>query len=221
MILKNYFWGVSKAFTSEEIEEIHTIASKINEDIGKVGEGVSSDPDGNIDEKFREEIRSSTVKWMERLPDHLENKMSELMFRCLDETGWRFTIDEHQPFQYTIYNAQPQKPKGDFYTWHTDAGPLPYKDGRIRKLSMTIQLSDPEEYEGGYFQWLVPNQIFDRLELNQTKVDLTNAISTTPFSMKEKGSILFFPSFLYHQVTPVTWGTRKSLVGWMIGQPYV
>ena len=34
---------------------------------------------------------------------------------------------------------------------------------------------------------------------------------------ENKGSIIIFPSFVYHQVTPVLRGLRQSLVGWISG----
>jgi predicted 2-oxoglutarate/Fe(II)-dependent dioxygenase YbiX len=52
-------------------------------------------------------------------------------------------------------------------------------------------------------------------------VDMTNGIKTLPYSVKDRGSIFFFPSFVHHQVTPVTRGTRKSFVGWCVGNQYV
>ena len=115
--------------------------------------------------------------------------------------------------------VQPDRKRGDFYTWHTDAGPTTYPDGTIRKLSCTIQLSDPDEYEGGHFQWLDATTEFDRMQDSST-INMTNAIQTVPFSMKQKGTIILFPSFLHHQVTPVLRGQRKSLVTWFIGPPY-
>ena len=114
-----------------------------------------------------------------------------------------------------------KKIKGDFYTWHTDAGPVLYADGNTRKLSMTIQLSDQDEYEGGHFQWLEPNLQFDRMHGTNPQVNMQDAIRTLSFSSKTIGSVCVFPSFLYHQVTPVIWGQRKSLVCWFAGKPYV
>mgnify|MGYP001205851066 CR=1 FL=1 len=69
-----------------------------------------------------------------------------------------------------------------------------------RKLSMTIQLSDSHEYEGGNFEF-------------------RDHISNIPpkEQLRKKGTVLIFPSFLYHSVQPVTKGTRKSLVTWIEG----
>jgi PKHD-type hydroxylase len=69
-----------------------------------------------------------------------------------------------------------------------------------RKLSLTVQLSDPAHYEGGVLQFM----------LNQKIVD----------APKERGTVIVFPSFMMHRVTPVERGVRRSLVGWVSGHPY-
>jgi PKHD-type hydroxylase len=68
-----------------------------------------------------------------------------------------------------------------------------------RKLSITIQLSDSDDYEGGNF-------ILDRQYQQPDSKDL-----------RTKGTILVFPSPIKHKVTPVTKGIRKSLVAWVEG----
>ncbi len=65
-----------------------------------------------------------------------------------------------------------------------------------RKLSICIQLSNPDDYTGGEFE-------FKTLE--------------NPTGYKTQGSILVFPSYNEHQITEITSGTRYSLVGWMEG----
>ena len=69
--------------------------------------------------------------------------------------------------------------------------------GKTRKISMSLVLSDPDEYEGG------------QLEIWGKSIDVY-----------KKGSIIFFPSWMPHRVTPVTKGTRYSLVMWFIGAPF-
>ena len=66
-----------------------------------------------------------------------------------------------------------------------------------RKLSFTLQLTDPSEYEGG--QTMIHN-------------------AKEPWAIPQtKGTITFFPSYTLHEVLPVTKGTRKALVGWVHG----
>ena len=85
--------------------------------------------------------------------------------------------------------------EGNFYSWHHDVnweGDAAFD----RKISIVIQLSDPDDYEGGEFQ-------FKNIQ--------------TPSNFKTRGSVLAFLSYNEHQVTQVTTGIRKSLVAWVEG----
>jgi PKHD-type hydroxylase len=94
-------------------------------------------------------------------------------------------------FQFTRYDA----PSG-FYCMHVDKT----LNGPVRKLSLTIQLSDPEDYEGG---------------------ELALQYGKEPEVMsKELGKLVAFPSYTLHEVRPVTKGTRYSLVAWVTGTPF-
>ena len=123
-------------------------------------------------------------------------------------------IDNHQ-LQYTCYE------KGSYYTWHTDGGvdhtiltptgsdswgenPKQLIDDQIlknanlvRKLSFVLQLTPADQYEGGELQVENCGGVFS--------------------AGKEQGSLIFFDSRTRHRVTEVTKGTRKSLVGWVLG----
>ena len=122
--------------------------------------------------------------------------------------GWNFKWDWSEPCQFTKYKLN------QHYDWHTDAGPTPYNKphdfnshGKIRKLSMTVSLVDGSEYEGGDFQ-----------------LDFRNKEENESYIVKDvrsKGSVVIFPSFVWHRVTPVTSGQRYSLVCWTLGWPYV
>ena len=67
-----------------------------------------------------------------------------------------------------------------------------------RKLSMTVQLSPPEEYDGGELEFMIP------------------ALSAD----KSIGSLCVFPSWMLHRVRPITRGHRWSLVSWICGEPF-
>jgi PKHD-type hydroxylase len=71
--------------------------------------------------------------------------------------------------------------------------------GAIRKLSVIVQLTDPEEYEG---------------------CDLNLNVGSINTMKKTQGSVIVFPSYVLHQVTPITKGTRHSLVAWLAGDPF-
>jgi PKHD-type hydroxylase len=94
-----------------------------------------------------------------------------------------------EDMQYTVYRGD-----GDHYDWHIDAG-----DTTIvpRKLSFSLQLSDPQEYEGGNLEFMIGRDI-----------DVAG---------RERGLVVAFPSYRLHRVTPVTKGVRKSIVVWTAG----
>ena len=145
------------------------------------------------------------------------------------QAGWLYDIEWGESVQYTTYNP------GGFYGWHNDGagchntkfkrfikGVSPEKVngemqwgytnfenyiGRVRKLSMTINLNKPGEYEGG-------NLKFDYgPHANGERYHECDEI-------RPQGSIIIFPSYVYHQVTPIITGRRKSLVMWALGQPF-
>jgi|TARA_B100001094_G_scaffold302962_1_gene330676 PKHD-type hydroxylase len=220
MQYNNYLYGLPGYFTEEECNTLIEIANCNKIDEGKIGNISNNQEEGNKDDN----IRSSSIVWFhgQMMPQSIEQKIHTAMNEALTTTGWNFDIAYRQAYQYTIYDAPEttKKDRGDFYTWHQDSSPDLDNNGQKRKLSFTLQLSHPDEYEGGYFQWLEPDRVFDRMS-NSPIVDMTNSIKTLPHSVKDKGSIFFFPSFIHHQVTPVTRGQRKSFVGWCVGNQYV
>ena len=97
---------------------------------------------------------------------------------------------------YTITEAEDLQfatyKAGDFYGLHKDSDDT---NGRI--LSVTVQLSDPSNYKGGVLQFQQAHK--------STVVE------------SARGTLVIFPSKLYHEVTPITEGTRYSLVQWFKG----
>lgn len=91
--------------------------------------------------------------------------------------------------QLACYDAS----NSGFYDWHTDFGDIAPR----RKISISIQLSRSEDYDGGDLELLFRGQ--------PEKAE------------REKGTLIAFPSFVLHRVTPVTRGTRWSLVAWITG----
>ena len=108
---------------------------------------------------------------------------SNRLFFCVDIGGVESNI------QLARYDSTDR----GFYDWHTDfAGIRP-----LRKLSISIQLSNSDDYDGG---------------------DLELQYGTEPHKLdRTRGAFLVFPSFMLHRVTPVTRGTRWSLVSWILG----
>jgi len=180
---------------------------------------------GNIDDYY---VRDSKVSWLS------DTWIYELIHPFIQEANkkahWNYEWDYSENCQFTQYDAP-----GGFYGWHQDASadsanmykryihgiteeqlgtkeiPVSYTRhndyiGKTRKLSVTVNLSSQEEYEGG-------NLMFDFGE--HTEIDRFHICEEA----REQGSIIIFPSFVYHKVEPVTKGTRYSLVMWNLGKP--
>ena len=141
--------------------------------------------------------RSSKISWIN--DKELQKTLSHFVQSANRESNWNFSLKEFEELQYTIYN------KGDHYNWHTDNHVKPYRNNTIRKLSFTLCLNDG--YEGGDFQICDPHP----------EPDLS---TVTTFKLK-KGDMIIFPSQIWHKVIPVTKGIRKSLVGWVVGTPFI
>lgn len=118
-------------------------------------------------------------------------------------------IDMDPITQFTVYNP------GDYFVEHRDSFVSPpywvnwQKGYTQRKLSASIELSAPEDYEGG---WLKIEQYIDPEDGNEIKMGRTKART-----LQLQGQGLFFPSYVLHEVTPVTSGQRFSLVMWFHG----
>ena len=133
--------------------------------------------------------RQCQVAWLE--PEGwLGDKLDEVV-QHINAEYFGFDIGGFaEAFQYTVYR------EGGYYGWHMDkgAGPAP------RKLSLTIQLSAPDEYDGGDFE-------------------INNGSEMVSFG-REAGRVIAFPSWVLHQVKPVSRGVRRSLVVWAHGEPF-
>ena len=145
------------------------------------------------EDEYNDELRKSAVMFIDNVPENnwIYSKLASLAINCNNERYWFDLLGFHQELQLTRYS------EGDFFDWHLDFGA-----GEIsaRKLSMTIQLSDADAYEGGDLRFMINNRIVN--------------------APREKGTIIIFPSFVMHRVTPITKGTRQSIVGWVSGPPY-
>lgn len=227
MITRNSIWIYPEYFTPQEVNQIHAIASKYKLEESMIGQG-SEDPDDRTHHRLGNKdssIRQSKNLWLapEIIPNELEQKLVDGINMANMEAGWNLQWDWQERHQYTTYEHRPDaQVEGDFYLWHLDSSDQPQgQNGRVRKLSSTVQLSDPEDYEGGNFDYIEYQGIFDKLDIYDTRIDIGNYKRTVPFSGKAKGTLIVFPSDTYHQVTPVTRGVRKSLVSWFHGNFYV
>ena len=211
MNLKYYYWFWKNAIPPRLCDEIiqYGLRNKkekaITEDQGKgKGRDLLKNPLSVKEIKQLKKNRDSQVVWLyERW---ICNMIQPFVHTANRNAGWNFEWDWSEPSQFTIYT------KGQYYGWHTDQGvdvlknPSPHINGKIRKLSMTVSLSDQKEYSGG-------NLEFDFRAISKNKPWVCKEINS-------KGSVVVFPSFVWHRVTPVTRGTRYSLVSWHTGDPF-
>lgn len=138
-------------------------------------------------------IRRSQVSWLNNNPntEWIFKKLAHVASQ-LNSQYFKFDLDGFgEALQLTNYDQF----ENGMYGWHQDYGGL-----ISRKLSMVVQLTDPSEYEGGNLQILTTGE---------------------PVNVrKQRGLIAVFPAYTLHQVTPVTQGSRQSLVAWISGAPF-
>jgi PKHD-type hydroxylase len=203
MLLKDYYWIWEEGIPQPTCEKIIKLGLSRNDNLASVG----FIDNKNTDELTEEEknnllkLRNSNVSWIGLEEKWLFSLVQQYVYEANINAGWNFEWDYSENMQFTKYNP------GQYYGWHCDQNLRPYeeeeKKGKIRKLSSIISLSDPNDYDGGDLQ-------FDYG---------LDSISTCN-KLKRRGSIIVFPSFVYHQVTPVTEGIRYSLVSWHLGMPF-
>tara|TARA_B100000902_G_scaffold190513_1_gene182117 strand:- start:61 stop:624 length:564 start_codon:yes stop_codon:yes gene_type:complete len=179
------------------IEE-QTFSDTIIDSIIKLGEQKQISNAEVFDGNKSEKTRKTKVSWINE-KELSTSPLTDIITKANKKAGWNFQLHGFEPFQYSIYE------KDDHYDWHIDSHVKPYDDGLIRKLSFTLCLSD--DYKGGNFELCKPNP---KPEKHLYK----------KFDLK-KGSMIIFPSFVWHKVNPVLEGVRKTLVGWVVGKPFV
>ena len=140
------------------------------------------------------DYRVCDIAWLES--DEIESDFDWIYATLADAISqannehFQFDLTYLTALQYTVYNGNDHSN----YQKHLDVG----RQFPNRKLSFSVQLSDDAEYTGGDLR-------FHYIK-NQPEV-----------APREKGTVVFFPSWIVHDVTPVTQGTRRSLVGWVNG----
>jgi len=177
-----YAWW-DNIFTDEELLSLKNIAL-YGKDRGVVG---NTGDENKV-------VRRTKIHWQSPNKDNewLYTKLSHVISE-LNRDYFRFDLSEiSEPLQFCNYES---KEKGH-YDWHTDKT----ANRQTRKLSLVLQLSNPDDYEGG---------------------DLCLKTSPEDIVIKKKaGFITVFPSWTLHRVTPVTKGSRQSLVAWVSGPPF-
>jgi len=117
----------------------------------------------------------------------------ERVLRVFNQQTYHFDLmGFSEPFQYMVYHGN----EGGHFGWHIDQ----VRGANHRKLSFSLQLSGPEDYDGG-----------------ELVIHGGGQPATAP---KTRGALVAFPSYALHRVAPVTAGTRKALVFWAAGPPF-
>lgn len=172
-------------FSPDECQKIIDIGN--NNELVHLGPGIVG---GQQNHEVNENVRKSTIGWFpvreetiwifQRLTDSI---------KYINDRFYQYDLSHIENLQFTVY-----KEDSNFYGKHIDAM---YETNASRKLSLSVQLSDPSDYEGGEF----------KLYSGADPAVLPNT----------RGTCLFFPSWSLHEVAPVTKGTRYALVTWVCG----
>lgn len=181
--LVDYVW-LTNFFTADEVDKICALWDEelvVDAKVNNAGNELS-----------RDDLRKSRIMFIKGGEN--DWVYDKLAMACLQINTNRFKFDiSGFQTELQLANYGPD----DFFEWHMDYGA---GDISNRKLSISVQLSGPDEYEGGDLQFMINHK----------------AVSAP----KTKGTAIIFPSYAIHRVLPVTSGSRKSIVGWIGGPPY-
>ena len=174
-------------FTPQQCQMVINKGMSLKKETASVGMG---NPDGiGVDP----EKRITTISWipfkdMPEMYRDIERTMLQANNNHFGFEGMRLT----EVAQFTHYLT------GGFYEWHMDNDIAGKHQPPVRKISMTLLLSDPSTFEGGELEFM----------------------SKGKTAKLKQGQAIFFASWLQHRVKPVTRGERKSLVMWFGGPSF-
>jgi PKHD-type hydroxylase len=176
--------------SEEDINQILAVPEWLDVKTAQIG-GSSGDA------QINKQIRETKISWF--VPNQNNVYIWQKISNVVSEINSQFFHFDltgfYEPAQLGLYTEDSQS----HYGWHTDASITDRKTPR--KLSMVLMLSDPSEFEGGQLEIKVNND--------------------EPIALEQKrGRAWFFPSYVLHRVTPVTKGTRRTLVLWIGGPEF-
>ena len=185
---------------SQDLERGTTIGNKVPKKANANNKIISTHNIPN------EKVRKSDVKFIDY--QNGQGEADWLFYRLntiienLNTQFYNFDLNGYETLQYTVYHHH-ENGRYDFHMDTIMGQNLPDDMFETRKLSMTFLLNEPGvDFEGGDFQ------INSGQEKDAETVEL------------KKGRIIMFPSFMIHRVAPVTKGTRKSIVIWVVGPKF-
>ena len=210
MNLTNYYYYFKEALTPRFCDEVIKYGIAQQEQIALTGGQTNKINQGKpLDDKDLKDLkkkRDSNIVWMN--DRFIYREVQPFIHQANRLANWNFDWNFSESCQFTKYKLN------QFYDWHADSWDSPYNNpdnpdthGKIRKLSVTCSLSSPEDYEGGELEFQFRNQDDPTVTRKCTEI-------------LPRGSVVVFPSFVWHRVRPVTKGTRYSLVVWSLGYPF-
>ena len=210
MIFSNYYWYYKSVLTPKFCDDVIKHGLNKTEVVARTGgygekEVLSKDQVQKMKRK-----RNSSITWLD--DSWIYKEIHPYIHHANQKAGWNFQWDHSEAIQFTKYKLN------QYYDWHCDSWEKPYdkpktpSHGKIRKLSMTCQLTDGSEYSGGELE-------FDFRNYDPQMRDEAKHLRVAK-EILSKGSIIIFPSHFWHRVKPIVEGTRYSLVLWNLGNPF-
>ena len=201
----NTYYYFKNVFSDLFCDEVIKYGNSQNEILARTG----GTEDKKLNKKEKKQLlkkRNSNVSWLDQ--EWIYREIRPFLIKANKQAGWNYHFDYLESIQFTKYKLN------QHYGWHVDEYPNPFDNnceninwrGKTRKISAVIILSNPNDYKGGEL-------MFKYFQGEKTKIE----------SVKDflpKGSIIVFPSYVLHQVKPVTDGLRYSLVVWTLGHPF-
>jgi PKHD-type hydroxylase len=184
-MIKFYDEGIG-AFTEDELDRLEHYCDRLPLAKGAFNNKV---PGGQSNDA----IRITQTAAIHQAPDIMWffERLGAVV-RTFNDRSYRFDLSGlYEAPQFLVYRDT----EAGHYNWHMDIGPTP-----PRKLSLTIQLTEPSRYEGCELQFNIGTDII-----------------STP---KNRGCAIAFPSYMIHRVTPITSGVRKAIVAWVTGPEF-
>ena len=173
-------------FTPDQCRQIIASGRAQKPQEAQVGMGK---PGGGTDTKKR----VTTISWIPfKEMGHMYQDLNNFIQKANENHFGFEDIQVTENAQFTEY------PEGGFYDWHMDCDVNMGHEPPVRKISMTLLLNDPSEFEGGDLELMAPGK----------------------FAELKQGHAIIFASFLNHRVNPVRRGIRQSLVVWFGGKPF-
>ena len=207
MQLQNYYYWFKNAIPSHVCDDIVKYAKSIQDQMAVTG-GLGHK---KLNEKEIQDLkkkRNSDIVWLNER--WIYNAIHPFIHQANKNANWNFEWSFSESCQFTKYK------KGQYDDWHCDSWDRPYhkpeepnSHGKQRKLSVTLSLSDDKDYSGGELE-------FDMRNTDPDKKANTHVLK----EIRSKGSLVVFPSDVWHRVKPVKRGVRHSLVIWNLGWPF-